>query len=108
MKKIPDVTPLQFLVLSIVGADPVPGKQVREQLARSFDKRMALPTFYDLMSRLEKLGFIEGWYEQRIIAGQGIKERYYRITAQGSKVWEQTRDFFANTASQPGQLIGEV
>ncbi|MEY2502288.1 MAG: hypothetical protein QOI07_2622 [Verrucomicrobiota bacterium] len=50
------------------------------------------------MARLEEARFVEGEYSQKIVEGQIIKERFYRVTGQGEKALRQTFDFYQNCA----------
>ena len=68
---------------------------IREHLARAFKFRQSGPAFYQSMARLEDAGFVEGWYEQQIVAAQIIRERHYRITALGRRSWNETGRFYA-------------
>jgi hypothetical protein len=47
-----------------------------------------------MMSRLEEAGFVEGWYDQKLVEGQNIKERRYRLTRTGLRACESTRAFY--------------
>jgi len=59
-----------------------------------FGVRKSGPAFYQLMSRLEDAGLVTGSYHQEIIDGQIIRERHYRITAEGTRAWDGSRDFY--------------
>lgn len=93
MTPIPRLSHLQFLVVGIVRGGSVPGRTVRERLA-GFGVRKSGPAFYQLMARLEDAGLVEGRYEQDIVESQIIRERHYTITANGSKAWQGSRDFY--------------
>jgi hypothetical protein len=69
------------------------GRYIREKLAEH-DVHKTGPAFYQLMSRLEDAAFVEGWYERKLVAGQNIKERHYKITASGLKAIEATHAFY--------------
>ena len=90
---IPDLTHLQIVVLAALMDGERPGRHVREKLAES-GKAMSGPAFYQLMSRLEDRCFIAGHYDQKIIAGQILKERIYKITVQGIRAWKDTHGFY--------------
>ena len=93
MDTIPRLSHLQFLVVGILRGRSVPGRDVRTQL-KAFGVRKSGPAFYQLMSRLEDAGLVEGAYHQEIIEGQIIRERHYTITAGGARAWEGSRDFY--------------
>ena len=91
--RLPRITHLQFLVLGELLAAPQPGRDIRAELHRHGVRRTA-PAFYQMMARLEDAGFVEGWYEQKVVEGQLIKERHYRLRPAGLRVWTATRDFY--------------
>lgn len=92
-RHLPGVTHLQFAVLSQLLSAEQPGRLVRKALSRIGERRSA-PAFYQMMARLEEAGLVAGRYDQRVLDGQLIKERHYRITAAGQRAWERTRDFY--------------
>ena len=94
---LPEITHLQFLVLSVLTDRELPGRLVREKLAESGEKKSG-PAFYQFMARLEEGGFVEGWYDQKVVEGQIIKERHYRITGEGLRACEDVRDFYLSRA----------
>jgi DNA-binding PadR family transcriptional regulator len=103
---LPILTHLQFLVLSyLMGGEKQSGRYLREKLA---EKRVLKtgPAFYQLMARLEDSGFVEGTYEQKVVDGQILKERTYRITGSGVTAWEEVRDFYIENVPHLGLLGG--
>lgn len=86
------LTNLQFVVLGALRGGAHTGRQIRDRLAE-FGLRKSGPAFYQMMSRLEEAGLIDGWYTQEIIGGQIIRERNYRLQASGESSWERERDF---------------
>ncbi len=95
MSGVPSLTHLQFLVAGILKGHNLPGREIREQL-QAFNIRKSGPAFYQLMSRMEDAGLVEGTYHQEIVDSQIIRERHYRITASGSRSWEASRDFYVD------------
>ena len=93
---LPDITHLQFSVLAILRNSEQSGRTVRDQL-KDMGMRRSGPAFYQLMSRLEEADLLVGRYDQKIIDGQIIKERFYSLTNAGAVAWEATRDFYLNT-----------
>jgi DNA-binding PadR family transcriptional regulator len=77
--RLPELTPRQFKVLQAVGAKEMRGRDLRGNL-RSLGFAQSGPAFYQLMSRLEDAGCVTGRYETTMVAGQPIKERWYRIS----------------------------
>jgi len=94
---LPDLTHLQFLVLSILLDGEQAGRDVRQKLEDEGESKSG-PAFYQMMARLEEAGSVEGWYDEKVIDGQRIKERRYRITGAGEaarqEVWEFYRHHF--------------
>ena len=91
--KLPPITHLQFLVLEALSVDEQAGRELRSLLT-SFGVRNSGPAFYQMMGRLEEAGLVEGWYEQKILAGQTLKERRYRLTKTGLRAVSDTRAFY--------------
>jgi DNA-binding PadR family transcriptional regulator len=91
--RIPEITHLQFLVLGMLRPEPRLGREIRRDLARHGVRRSG-PAFYQMMARLEDAGLIDGEYDQKVVAGQIIKERRYSLTAAGAAAWRSTRDFY--------------
>jgi len=93
-RRPPDITHLQFLVLTSLQEGERLGRTIRAELRRYGGRRSA-PAFYQMMARLEEAGMVEGWYEQTVVQGQILKERRYRIAPAGRRAWTDTRDFYA-------------
>src|SRR5262245_31477815 len=98
MLKLPVITHLQFLVLDALAGDDHAGRTLRERLG-AYGVRNSGPAFYQMMSRLEEAGFVEGWYEQTVVEGQNLKERRYRITKDGKRALDETRNFYLHRAA---------
>src|ERR1051325_9414404 len=99
-RRLPEITHLQFLVLGVLRAGEQPGRAIREVLANCGVRRSG-PAFYQMMSRLERDGLIEGWYEQIEVRDQVVKERRYRLKPAGAKLWTETRVFYEQAAAPP-------
>ena len=91
---LPPVTPLQFAILEALLNGKRSGRQVRVALAAQKIKKSG-PAFYQIMARLEDAKWVEGWYEQKIIDGQIIRERWYRILGRGIQALNTTREFYS-------------
>jgi DNA-binding PadR family transcriptional regulator len=91
--RLPAITHLQFLVLGLLREQAQAGRDIRSELQRHGVRRTA-PAFYQMMARLEDAGLVEGWYDQKIVEGQLIKERHYRLRPAGARAWAATRDFY--------------
>lgn len=90
---IPSITHLQFLVLGLLMDAEISGRELRERLVDAGERKSG-PAFYQFMARLEDARLVEGSYDEKVIDGQRIKERRYKITGQGIAAWEEVRDFY--------------
>src|SRR5262245_25526240 len=97
--RLPAITHLQFLVLASLASDEQSGRAIRAVIAK-YGVRNSAPAFYQMMSRLERDGLVEGRYESIVAGDQSVKERRYRITAAGAKALARTRAFY-ETAGWP-------
>lgn len=93
---LPRLTPLQYAVLRILidAPDGHSGREIRRALAQLHGARKSGPAFYQLMSRLEQKQFLEGWYAEPMAEGQILRERHYRLLAEGREAMEEARSFF--------------
>jgi DNA-binding PadR family transcriptional regulator len=89
---IPEISHLQYLALGVLLTGDRAGRDVRD-VVRRFGVRRSRAAFYQFMSRLERDGLIEGWYEQVQVGDQRVTERRYAITATGRRAWKETRAF---------------
>ena len=96
--KLPALTHLQFLVLGVLRNDPQPGRTLRKALA-VYGIRRTGPAFYQLMARMEKDRLVDGWYEQIAVGDQAVTERHYRVTAAGTRRWNDARAFYEHVAT---------
>lgn len=102
MPHLPKLSHSQFVVLSVLMEGPAPGRDIRKRLIQ-FGVRQGGPAFYQLMARMEDANLALGWYEQKIVKAQIIRERHYRITAVGRSAWNGTRQFYARAGGlMPG------
>jgi DNA-binding PadR family transcriptional regulator len=90
---LPEITHLQFLVLASLFDGEQSGRFLRLKLHESGERRSG-PAFYQMMARLEDAGFVRGHYDQKIVEGQIIKERRYRITASGTTACRRAYEFY--------------
>jgi DNA-binding PadR family transcriptional regulator len=95
---LPTLTHLQFLVLGMLADRECAGRALRAELAE-FGVRSSGPAFYQMMSRLEAAGWVEGWYEQIAVGDQAVTERRYRSTAEGVRLWTRSRAFYERVAA---------
>ncbi|HUB30201.1 MAG TPA: PadR family transcriptional regulator [Terracidiphilus sp.] len=96
----------ELLILSLIEHRPRHGYEIsklieqRSQGALKFN----VASFYPLLYRLEKRGFISGrWVEK---AGQR-RRRYYQLTAQGKTVLEEQRSSWAEFVNAINRITRE-
>ena len=77
------------------------GRHVRRALAVRGIERSG-PAFYQMMARLEDAALLTGEYDQKIVAGQIIKERRYALTPRGDAAWTATRAFYSDAIEEYG------
>ena len=106
-RRVPDITHLQYLVLSELQHGPRLGRRVRRRLAQHGVRRSA-PAFYQMMARLEDAGLVDGDYDQKIIDAQIIKERRYTLTPAGEAAWKKTRDFYVETIPEVAEAVSRL
>jgi hypothetical protein len=90
---VPDISHLQFLVLELIGARKITGRELREMLAKRGVKKSG-PAFYQLMGRLEDAKFVSGSFTKKFVEGQLIRERVYSVTGAGERAFNGTIDFY--------------
>ena len=91
--RVPKLSHIQFMILTLLRSEDASGKQIREALHRAGVRRSG-PGFYQIMSRMEDAGFVRGKYRQEIVDGQIIRERSYEIAASGRRACRDSRDFY--------------
>lgn len=95
----------ELLILSLVEHRPRHGYEISKLIDQRSDGvlKFNVASFYPLLYRLEKRGFLEGrWVEK---AGQR-RRRYYRLTAQGKKVLKAQRSTWADFVKAMNRITG--
>lgn len=94
---IPNVTHLQFLVLKLLRDNrDQSGRELRECL-KIEGVRKSGPAFYQMMARIEEAKLAKGWYVEKIVDGQMIRERRYKITSSGTAAHDAAIAFYTRT-----------
>jgi PadR family transcriptional regulator PadR len=96
----------ELLILSLIEHRPRHGYEISKLIEQRSQGvlRFNVASFYPLLYRLEKRGFISGrWVEK---AGQR-RRRYYQLTAQGRTVLKEQRSSWANFVSAINRITGE-
>jgi DNA-binding PadR family transcriptional regulator len=96
---LPDITHLQFLLLAALMDGERSGRELREVLANEGERKSG-PAFYQLMARMEDAKLVKGRYDQKVVDGQIIKERVYKVTGAGVGAFESVRDFYLAHAAR--------
>ena len=95
--RMPSATHLQFLVLSLLRSGDLPGREIRRILS-TYGVRRTSAAFYQMMARLERVRWVEGWYEQIAVGDQAVTERRYRLKPAGAKAYDEARTFYESVA----------
>lgn len=64
-------------------------KEVKAKMSRTRRAFFTLAQLYFILDKLEKKGLIQGRFGETIPARQGLRRRYYKVTAKG---WEALQD----------------
>ncbi len=101
--KLPEMTPLQFLVVQLLFDGRKTTGELRRELAAG-----GLPSsataLGKLMKRLVAAAFVERRYRQRPGHGNTVCECRYQVTDLGVIHWKATRDFYATAPLPPEDL----
>lgn len=95
----------ELLILSLLEARPRHGYEISQLIETRSDGalRFNVASFYPLLYRLEKRGWIQGrWVEK---AGQR-RRRYYRLTAAGRRVMKQQRTTWLEFVAAVQRITG--
>jgi hypothetical protein len=99
---LPEMTPLQALVITILlEGEQTSGQLAEELVAHGVSMRMT--SLYRLMGRMEVARYVCGRYRQYQLAdGRTIRERSYRVSETGFAEWGKTRAYYATLGPAPG------
>lgn len=95
---IPELTHLQYLVLTTLGGQELSGEDLREKLKEAGASK-SLAAFYQLMARMEDAGFIDGRYTTTEEDGITITERHYRVSATGATARRDAYNFYLDSST---------
>ena len=96
----------ELLILSLIEHRPRHGYEISKLIEQRSEGvlKFNVASFYPLLYRLEKRGFISGrWVEK---AGQR-RRRYYQLTAQGRRVLKEQRSSWADFVNAINRITGE-
>jgi len=97
------LTEQQFKIVEALIPGERFGKELRAHL-KACGFRKSGPAFYQLMARMEEAGLVRGWYDQKIVDGQIIKQRRYKALGKAMRSFDETRQFFGGAVE--GGLSG--
>jgi PadR family transcriptional regulator PadR len=95
----------ELLILSLLEHRPRHGYEISKLIEERSDGvlKFNVASFYPLLYRLEKRGFIDGhWVEK---AGQR-RRRYYQLTAQGEQVLKEQRSTWLQFVNAINRITG--
>jgi transcriptional regulator len=95
----------EMLILSLLKYRPRHGYEIGKLIEERSDGvlKFNIASFYPLLYRLEKRGFIEGrWVEK---SGQR-RRRYYKLTAQGRAVLKEQRSVWIDFVGAINRITG--
>ncbi len=96
--KLPEITALQFVTLSLLFSGEKTARQLRRQLQKWGGPRTS-SAFSQLVGRLQRAAYIDAVRENR--AAQRFSQTRYRLTDLGLIVWQLTRRFYASFDAPP-------
>jgi hypothetical protein len=110
---LPQLTPLQYLVLHLLFVGRQSGDELRRTL-RALGLDQSRPSFSQMMARLIEANYVAPQSAVRNHEGQAVHHRCYEITDWGVHDWTAARKFYLNLtppshdllplATQSGQL----
>jgi PadR family transcriptional regulator PadR len=81
-----------MLMLSVLRlGEQACGFTIRRELLIKAKKDVAIGAIYTGLERLERKGFVESWLGDPTSARGGRAKRYYRLTAKGLKILNETQ-----------------
>lgn len=101
--KLPEMTPLQFVVVHLLFCGPKTAGELRRQLEPWAAARSST-AFSKLMRRMQAVAYVETEYLAEVVHGQTIRQCQYRVTDLGVMVFHATREFYAGFAPPPEDL----
>lgn len=99
--KLPEITALQFVTLSLLFSGEKTAGELRRQLGEWGGPRTAA-AFSQLMTRLQRRAYIDVVRANR--TGERFSESRYRLTDLGLIVWQVTQRFYAGFDAPPADL----
>jgi hypothetical protein len=101
---LPEMPPLQFLVVHLLFAGRQASHELRAKMLAEGVK-ISQPCFSRLIQRMEFAGYLRVRYETRTFGSRTIRECCLDVTDLGVGVWGRVREFYAQFAPPPRELV---
>jgi hypothetical protein len=101
---LPEVTPLQFLVVGLLFEGPQGGEELRRRIS-ACGVPLSPPGFSRLVDRMERLGYLQIFCQNGPRGCRRVFPRRFEVTDLGVAIWTQARDFYASAAPPPAELV---
>ncbi|MBN2474290.1 MAG: hypothetical protein JXB62_06765 [Pirellulales bacterium] len=101
--RLPELTPLQFLVLTLLFSGPRSGRVLRDRLG-VWEAARTPTAFSNLMRRMVALAYVEPDYDTAIVNGHTVRQCIFRATDLGVMAWNATRQFYLGFEPPPAGL----
>lgn len=101
---MPEMTPLQFLVVRLLFAGPQIGEVLRRKLG-AIGIRLSPSSFTRLMERMDRAGYLQLHCRPSAKGCCLARPRCVEVTDLGVAVWTRVREFYALAARPPADLV---
>jgi hypothetical protein len=101
---LPPLTPLQFLVTSLLFTGPKSGAELRRSL-KEMKINISPSALSRLMTRLEWMWHIHRQYVMHAVADRNVRQCTFAVTDYGVKLWTQTRQFYLQLSPPPPDFV---
>ena len=99
---LPELSPLQFLMIRLLFAGPRTGKELR-RLSRAEGVKLSPPSFSRLMQRMERLNYVYAQDEETASGRRYVCPRRFQVTDLGVAVWSRAARVLCNRGSAPAR-----
>jgi DNA-binding PadR family transcriptional regulator len=101
---LPEMSGLQFLVMSLLFAGTQSGQELRRRLGEA-GARLGPSSFSRLMTRMEEANYIQARTEHGPNGGRLVCPRQYEATALGVAMWRRAREFYSSAAGPAADFV---
>ena len=101
---LPEMSPLQFVVVQLLFAGPQSGGQLRRRMEQAGVK-IGPPSFSRLMLRMETAGYLQAHDEDGPAGCHLVRPRRFEVTDLGVAIWSRVREFYAGWSPPPPELV---